>query len=149
MSGTSGLASGTNGVAQLALAAINNGTALAITSPLRVGFLSAVRAVNNGTDTEWTTSGGYTALGTSATGGVSGLTFAATSQDTTGSHQASNVAITVTNAPAQTWAGNIVHDSKVTTNLETWYAPLTGGSKTINAGDTVTISSGSFTSNLG
>lgn len=148
MAGTSGLASGTNGVAQLALAAINNGTALAITSPLRVGFLSAVRTANNGTDTEWTTSGGYTALGSSSTGGVSGLTFAAATTDTTGAHQASNVAITVSNAPAQTWAGNVVHDSAAT-NKETWYAPLTGGSKTINSGDTVTISSGSFTSNLG
>lgn len=148
MAGTSGLSSGTNGIAQLAIAAINNGTALSITSSLKVGFLTAVRTTNNGTDTEWSTSGGYTALGSSGTGGVSPLTFAAATTDTTGAHQASNVAITVTNAPAGTWAGNIVRDSAAT-NKETWYAPVTGGSKTVNAGDTCTIASGSFTTNLG
>lgn len=142
MAGTSGLSSGTNGVAQLALAAINGGTALSITGPLKVLFLSAIRTVNNGTDTEWSTSGGYTA-GT----GFSGLTFAASTQDTTGSHQASNVAATITNAPAQTWAGCIVKDSTGTPK-ELWYAPVSP-SKTVNSGDTVTVPSGSFTTNLG
>lgn len=151
MSGTSGLSSGTNGIAQLLIAAANGAafTTLTLTaSGFKVGFLSAVRTANNGTDTEWSTSGGYTALGTSATGGVSPLTFAAATTDATGAHQASNVAISVSNAPAQTWAGNIVRDAAAT-NKETWYAPLTGGSKTINAGDTCTIASGSFTTNLG
>lgn len=148
MSGTSGLSAGTNGVAQKAIAAINGGTALAITTPLKVGFLTAVRTTNTGTDTEWSTSGGYTALSTGSTGGVQPLTFAAATTDTSGAHQASNVAISVTNAPAGTWAGNIVRDS-TTTNLELWYAPVTGGSKTVNSGDTCTISSGNFTTNLG
>jgi hypothetical protein len=148
MAGTSGLSAGTNGVAQLALAAIDGGAALTITTPLRVGFLSAIRTANNGTDTEWTTSGGYTALGTGATGGVSGLTFAAVTVDATGAHQASNVASTVTNAPAQTWAGCIVRDS-IATNRELWYGPVGPSAKTVNAGDTVTVPSGSFTTNLG
>lgn len=147
MAGTSGLSSGTNGIAQLALAALNGGTALAITGPLRVGFLSAIRTVNNGTDTEWATSGGYTALGTGSTGGVSGLAFAAATTNTAGATQVSNVAVTVTNAPAQTWAGCIVRDSTAT-NRELWYAPVSP-SKTVNSGDTVTVPSGSFTTNLG
>lgn len=142
MSGTSGLSSGTNGFAQLALAALNGGTALSVTTPLKMLFLSAIRTANNGTDTEWTTSGGYTA-GT----GFSGMTYAATTQDATGSHQASNIAATITNAPAQTWAGIIIKDSAGTPK-EGWYSPVSP-SKTVNAGDTVTVPSGSFTSNLG
>ena len=79
MAGTSGLSSGANGVAQLTLAHLTGGTALALTGALRVSFLSSVR----------------------------------------------------------------------TTNKELWYAPLTGGNKTVNAGDTCTIPSGSLTLNLG
>jgi hypothetical protein len=147
MSGTSGLSSGTNGIAQLAIAALNGGTALSITGPLRVGFLTSVRTANNGTDTEWSTSAGYTALGSSSTGGVSGLTFAAATTGATGATQLSNVASTVTNAPAGTWAGCIVRDSTAT-NKELWYAPVSP-SKTINLGDTVSVPSGQFTTNLG
>lgn len=142
MSGTSGLSSGTNGAAQLLIVNANAGTATGITSPFKCLFLSVVRTANNGTDTEWSTSGGYTA----GTGGA--ITFAAVTADATGAHQASNVAVTITNAPAVNWAGNIIKDSSATPK-ETWYAPLTGGTKAINAGDTCTIASGSFTSNLG
>jgi len=142
MAGTSGLSSAATGVAQLALAAINGGTALSITGPLKVLFLSAIRTVNNGTDTQWSTSGGYT-NGT----GFSGLTFAAATTDTTGAHQSSNVAATITNAPAGTWAGCKVVDSAGTPK-ELWYAPVSP-SKTVNAGDTVTVPSGSFTTDLG
>src|SRR5688572_8814459 len=99
MAGTSGLSSGTNGIAQLAIAALNGGTALSISTPLKSLFLSAIRTANNGTDTEWSTSGGYT-NGT----GFSGMTFAAATADATGAHQNSNVAAQITNAPAQTWA---------------------------------------------
>lgn len=147
MAGTSGLSSGANGIAQLALAALNGGTALAITTPLRVGYLTTPRTVNNGTDTEWATAAGYIALGTGSTGGASGLTFAAATTDTTGAHQLSNVASTVTNAPAGTWGGCIVRDSTAT-NKELWYAPVSP-TKTVNAGDTVSVPSGSFTTNLG
>jgi len=142
MSGTSGLSSGANGVAQLALAAINGGTALSITTPLKVLFLSAVRTTNNGTDTEWSTGSGYTA-GT----GFSGLTFAAATTGTTGASQLSNVAAQITNAPAGTWAGCIVKDSAGTPK-ELWYAPVSP-SKTVNSGDTVSVPSGQFSTNLG
>jgi LysM repeat protein len=143
MAGTSGLSAATTiGVAQLALAAMNGGTALSITGPLKVLFLSAIRTANNGTDTQWATSGGYTS-GT----GFSGLTFAAVTADATGAHQVSNVAATITNAPAQTWAGCKVVDSAGTAK-EIWYAPVSP-SKTVNAGDTVTVPSGSFTTDLG
>lgn len=139
MAGTSGLSAGT---AALVLAAINGGTAVTFAGPLKCLFLSAVRTANNGTDTEWTTSGGYTA-GT----GFSGLTFAAASTTTTGASQASSNAATITNAPAQTWAGCIVKDSSGTPK-ETFYAPVSP-SKTVNAGDTVTVPSGQFTTTLG
>jgi hypothetical protein len=148
MAGTSGLSSGTNGIAQLLIAAANGAAFTTLTAPLRVAFLTAVRTANNGTDTEWSTGGGYTATGSGSTGGATGLAFAAATADSTGAHQASNAAVSVSNAPAGTWAGNIVKDSTAT-NKEAWYAPLTGGSKTINAGDTCTIASGSFTTNLG
>jgi hypothetical protein len=148
MAGTNGLSSGTNGIAQTLIAAANGSAWTTLTAPLKVGFLSVVRTANNGTDTEWSTSGGYTALGSSSTGGAQPLTFAAATADSTGGHQASNVAVSVSNAPAGNWAGNIVRDS-ATTNKETWYGPITGGTKTINSGDTCTIASGSFTTNLG
>lgn len=142
MAGTSGLSSGTNGIAQLAIAAINGGTALSISTPLKSLFLSAIRTANNGTDTEWSTSGGYT-NGT----GFSGMTFAAATADATGAHQNSNVIASITNAPAVNWAGCIIKDSAGTPK-ETWYAPVSPN-KTVNAGDTVTVPSGSWQTNLG
>lgn len=148
MAGTSGLSSGTNGIAQLLIAAANGSAFTTLTAPLKVAFLTSVRANNNSTDTEWSTGGGYTATAGGSVGGVQTLAFAAATADSTGAHQASNAAVSVSNAPAGTWAGNIVKDSAAT-NKESWYAPLTGGSKTINSGDTCTIASGSFTTNLG
>lgn len=137
---------GTSGIghtqAGLIIAAINGGTAYSVTTPLKVLFNSVQRTANNGSDTEWTTSGGYTA-GT----GFSGLTFAAATTDATGGHQASNILATITNAPAQTWAGCTVVDSTGTPKV-LWYAPVSP-SKTVNAGDTVSVPSGSFTTNLG
>jgi hypothetical protein len=70
MAGTSGLCSDTNGVAQLAIAALNGGTALAITTPLKIAALSVVRTANNGSDTEWATAAGYTAAPAPGTGGA-------------------------------------------------------------------------------
>lgn len=125
------------------LAAINGGAAFTITGPLKVLFLSAVRATATGADTEWATAGGYTA-GT----GFSGVTFAAATAGAP-STQNSNVAVTLTNAPAQTWAGNKIVDSTATTPKETFWGTITGGSKVVNAGDTVTIPSGSLQTSLG
>jgi hypothetical protein len=109
MSGTSGLCSDANGVAQLVIAHLNGGTALALTTPLKI----------------------------------------AASATTTGATQNSNAAATLTGAPAQTWAGNRIQDSTAVTNKNIWYAPLTGGSKTINSGDSCTISSGSLQTAVG
>lgn len=124
------------------LALLNQGTALTIATPIKCLFLSAVRATQTGTDTEWSTSGGYTA-GT----GFSGVTFAAAAAGAPAT-QNSNVAVTITNAPAGTWAGNRLQDSTGTPK-ETFWGTLTGGNKTINAGDTCTIPSGSLQTSLG
>lgn len=123
------------------LTQLNGGAADAITGPLKLLFLSAVRATATGTDTEWTTASGYTA-GT----GFSGLTFAAATPGAP-STQNSNVAATITNAPAQTWAGNKVVDSTATPKT-TWWGTLTGSNKTVNAGDTCTVPSGSVQTSL-
>jgi uncharacterized RmlC-like cupin family protein len=152
MSGTSGLCSDANGVAQLVIAHLNGGTALALTTPLKIAFLSTVRTNNNNTataDVEWTTAGSYTATAGGSTGGIAMPTMAAASATTTGATQNSNAAATLTGAPAQTWAGNRIQDSTAVTNKNIWYAPLTGGSKTINSGDSCTISSGSLQTAVG
>jgi hypothetical protein len=143
VSGTSGLSSGANGVAQLVIAALNGGTALAITGPLKVLFLSAVRSTNNGTDTEWSSGGSYVA-GT----GQAGPTWNAASPGAAGATQTNSTAVSQTNCPAVNWAGNIIKDSAGTPK-EIWYAALTGGTKAINAGDTCTIASGSLSTALG
>ena len=148
MAGTSGLSSNASGTAAAVLTWLANGTTTALTAPYKVVFLSAVRTANNGTDTEWTTSGGYTASGSGATGGVVAPTFAAATSNTSGATIVSSSAVTLNSAPAQTWAGNRIQDTTAT-NRELWYAPLTGGNKTVNAGDTCTIPSGSLTLNLG
>lgn len=147
MAGTSGIPSAT---AMLMLNHINQGAATGIafdaTNKHRCQFLSAVRTANDGTDTQWT-GGSYV-----ATAGVTNgqpITFAnAASSSTLGATSSSNVAVTQTGAPAINWAGNKVMDTSATPK-ELWYAPLTGGTKAINAGDTCTIQSGSFTTNLG
>lgn len=112
-----------------------------VTAPLKCLFLSAVRSTDTGTDTEWSTSGGYTA-GT----GFSGLTFA-TGAAGAPSSSVSNVAATITNAPSGTWAGCKIVTSDGTPKTLFW-AALTS-SKTVNSGDTVTVPSGSFTATLG
>lgn len=137
--GASGLDSATSA---LILAAINGGTAFTITGPLKCLFLSAVRATATGTDTEWASAGSYVA-GT----GFSGVTFAAATAGAP-STQNSNVAATITNCPAQTWAGNRIVDSSATPKVTFW-GTITGGNKTVNAGDTCTIPSGSLQTSLG
>lgn len=120
------------------LTAMHAGTAVTFAAPIKLLFLSAVRAADNGTDTEWATSGGYT-NGT----GFSGLTFAAAVAGST-STQASNVAATITNAPAGTWAGCTEIDNG---GQRLFWAALSSN-KTVNAGDTVTVPSGSLTDSL-
>jgi len=86
--------------------------------------------------TEWTTSGGYTAGGVSLAGL---LTAAAASQS-----KANTGAVTVTNAPAQTWADNEVKDSTGTPKRKV-FKGTPSLAKTVNAGDTCTIAIGSLT----
>jgi hypothetical protein len=105
------------------------------TLPFRVRFLSTV-SVAATPGTEWTTSGGYTAGGVTIAGNV---TTAAASAS-----KANTGAITVTNAPAQTWADNDLFDSTGTAKRMVFR----GGSslaKTVNAGDTCTIAASSLT----
>lgn len=107
---------------------------LTITYPINCRFDTTMTTTDSGASTEWTTGGGYTA------GGVSvGANWAAAS----GGSRATNAAVTVTNAPAGTWAGNELWDSSGTPQRIA-YGAITGGSKTVNAGDTCTIASGSL-----
>lgn len=105
-----------------------------VTAPIYCRFDSTMTTTDSGASTEWVTSGGYTA------GGVStGTAWAAAANGS----RATNAAVTVTNAPAGTWAGNELWDSSAT-KLRVAYGALTGGNKTVNAGDTCTIASGSL-----
>jgi hypothetical protein len=178
----------TSGIDSVTSAAIltemNGGTAFSVTLPLRCLFHSAMRTTDSTTDTEITTSSGYVAKAGSLYSGT-GLTFAAASAGSP-STQNSNVAATVTNMPASTWAGNTITDSKATprttsadgvttsaspnissasgaflssdvgaivtgTNIPTntiIVSVTSGSSKTVNAGDTVTVPSGSWQTSL-
>jgi hypothetical protein len=105
------------------------------TLPIRLIFMSTVSTAST-QGTEWSTSGGYTAGGVSLAGL---LANAAASQS-----KSNSGAITVTNAPAQTWADNEIKDSTGTPKRMIFR----GGSslaKTVNAGDTCTIATGNLT----
>ncbi len=141
MAGASGLDAGT---AALLIAAVNGGTAFTVTTPFKTRFLSVIRTANNGADTEWTAGGGY------AAGGVAGpaTPWQAAVQAVDGATQATNAttgAITVTNAPGTQWQGCTIYDN---VPKPLWYAPVSPA-KTVNAGDTVTVPAGSFTTKLG
>jgi hypothetical protein len=129
----------TNGIdsatSALVMAAMNGGTALTITPPLRCLFHSSMRTTDTGTDTEITTSSGYVQKVGSLYSGVA-LTFAAASAGAP-STQNSNVAATVTNMPASTWLGNTIIDSKFTQRTRTDAA-------TTNTSTTVTSATASF-----
>lgn len=124
---------------------LNSGTATAtigtvtVTYPNHVRFDSVV-GTDSGAATEWTTSGGYTAGGVAFTG-------AAVWSAASAGARASNAAVTVTNAPAQTWAGNEIWDASGTPLRSLW-GPLSGGSKTVNSGDTCTIASAALIGSL-
>ena len=92
-----------------------------------------------------TATGTASAAGTSATGGGATkqtVTFAAAAAGAI----ASNVALTWTSVNAQTFTGIDEWDS-AGTPIRRWFGALTA-SKTANAGDTVTIASGSYTKSL-
>jgi hypothetical protein len=149
MAGTSGISANANGTAAALLTYMAAGTATTLATPFKVAFLSAVRTSNSGTDTEWASGGSYVATAGGTTGGQPGPTWNAATSGTTGAAITNSTPVTQTGCPATTWAGNRIQDSTVTTNREIWYAPLTGGNKTVNSGDTCTIPASSFTLNLG
>lgn len=124
--------------------ALNNGASgtfvvgtTTYTLPLRARFLSTV-SVAGTPGTEWSTSGGYTAGGVA----LNGLLTAAASAKA----KANTGAVTVTNAPAQTWADNDVQDSTGTPK-KMIFKGTPSLAKTVNSGDTCTIPIGSLTSN--
>ena len=116
------------------------------TLPFRILFLSTLSvAATQGT--EWTTSGGYTSSsGGGAAGGVAlnGLVTTAASA----ASKANTGAITISNAPAQTWADNEIHDSTATTQKRVAFKGTPSLAKTVNAGDTCTIAIGSLTASF-
>jgi hypothetical protein len=106
------------------------------TTPIKVAMDSAV--------------GSDTAAGTEISGGSYArqtLTMAAASTGSYPTSIASNVALTYTNMPAVTVTSVDIFDS-AGTPIRRWFGALTS-SKTTNAGDTLTIASGSLTATLG
>jgi hypothetical protein len=106
------------------------------TTPIKVALDSAV--------------GSDTAAGTEISGGSYArqtLTMAAASTGSYPTSIASNVALTYTNMPAVTVTSVDIFDS-AGTPIRRWFGALTS-SKTTNAGDTLTIASGSLTATLG
>ena len=108
------------------------------TLPSRVKFLSTVTTAGT-QGTEWSTAGSYTA---GASGGVSlaGLFTTAAAA----AAKANTGAITVTNAPAQTWADIEIQSSDATPKRIA-FKGTPSLAKTVNAGDTCTIPIGSCT----
>lgn len=125
------MASGIDSTTSAALlTALHGGTAFTFGSTIKLKFNSVQRSTDTGTDTEWTTSGGYT-----SGAGAPTIAYAAAVAGAPSSQAISAAAVTVTNAPAVNWAGCSEHDG---THFLFW-ATLTGGTKVVNAGDTVTV----------
>lgn len=121
---------------------INNGSSgtmtigsTTYTLPLKVRFQTTLSTAT-AQGSEFTASGGYSAGGVS----LAGLATTAAASGT----KATTGAVTVSNAPAGTWAGIEITDSTGTPKRMT-FGPGTTLGKTVNAGDTVTIPSGGLT----
>lgn len=111
---------------------------VATTTPVRARLMTAIgTATVNGT--ELVTGGGYTS-------GVGAPSFTAAAA--AAGSASSNSAVTVTNMPATTLNAIEVWDSNATTPVRQLWGGITGAPKTINAGDTLTIASGSITANF-
>jgi hypothetical protein len=117
-------------------------TIAAYTGPLKAKFLSTLSTAGTA-GTEWTTSGGYTQSAGGSVGGVSlsGLF----STPAASASKANTGAVTVTNAPAQTWADVEICDSTAGTNKRMNFKGTPSLAKTVNSGDTCTIAIGSLT----
>lgn len=112
------------------------------TGPLKVKFLSTLSTAGSA-GTEWSTSGGYTQTAGGSVGGVS--LSGNFSSAASGGSKSNTAAVTVTNAPAQTWADNEIVDSTAGTNRRMNFKGTPSLAKTVNAGDTCTIPIGSLT----
>lgn len=105
------------------------------TLPLRLRFLNTVSTAGT-PGTEWTTAAGYTAGGVSLAGAFATAASAKA--------KANTAAVSVTNAPAGTWADNDIQDSTGTPKKMTFR----GGSslaKTVNLGDSCIVPIGGLT----
>lgn len=113
------------------------------TLPFRLLWLSTLSTAGS-QGTEWTTAAGYTSSsGGGAVGGVALNGNMATAASA--ASKANTGALTITNAPAQTWADNEVHDSTATTQKRVVFKGTPSLAKTVNLGDTCTIPIGSLT----
>lgn len=112
------------------------------TLPFKVKFLSTLSTAGTA-GTEWATGGGYTQTAGGSVGGVS-LSGNFSTPAASGS-KANTAAVTVTNAPAGTWADNEIVDSTAGTNKRMNFKGTPSLAKTVNAGDTCTIAIGSLT----
>lgn len=124
--------------ANLVDASLGTAAFVASTTPIKCRLMTT-NGTGTAAGTELATGGGYTA-GT----GAPSVTFAAAS--TTDGKAASNVAVSVTNMPAATIVGVELWDS-ATTPIRKWWGALSAN-KTVAAGDTFTIASGSLTATL-
>lgn len=113
------------------------------TAPWRVIFLQTLSTATT-QGTEWTTGGGYTHSAAGAVGGVplNGLATAAASAGT----KANTGAVTVSNAPAGTWADIEIIDSSTGANKRISFKGTPSLAKTVNAGDTCTVGVGNLSS---
>jgi hypothetical protein len=117
------------------LAWLNAGTAPpTITTPIKLRLYTVVGS-DASSGTELSTSAGYTAGGKT-------VTFAAASAGS----QSSNADVSWTNMPAATIVAVETWDSNATPK-RTFWGNLTAN-KTTNAGDTLTVSSGTYTTTL-
>ena len=111
------------------------GTTVTITGPIKMRLMTT-----NGSDasagTEQTTSGGYTAGGSSVSMGT-----AATAS------VSSNAAVSWTSRPSTTLTGMEQWTSDGTPK-RTFWAPWSGGNITVASGNTFTVASGSLTDTL-
>jgi len=112
------------------------------TLPFKVKFLSTLSTAGTA-GTEWSTSGGYTQTAGGSVGGVS--LSGNFSSAASAASKANTTAVTVTNAPAGTWADNEICDSTAGTNKRMNFKGTPSLAKTVNAGDTCTIAIGSLT----
>lgn len=111
------------------------------TLPLKLRFLSTISTAGS-PGTEWPTAAGYTISAAGAVGGVplNGKFGTAASA----ASKANDAAISVVNAPAQTWADNEIVDSNATTNKRMVFKGTPSLGKTVNLGDTCTIAIGAL-----